>query len=180
MAETCSRLRWLRNNKSTYQCMHLWVISHKKSPVRGQESFKTFIRSYRRDLCPPISVVFLDAVPPYLRFSTAGHQVGLKCLHIIAAFFQHLSRICSLFCRRERQRNVVGVPINTTSASDPDTGVLYFCTKEQVQREKAWSPDINELSSPSSWSWWLDRRSPWRHSATVILMLTSEEVSPPS
>jgi len=39
-------------------------------------------------------------------------------------------------CRRESQRNVVGVPINTTTASDPDTGVLYFFTEEQVQREE--------------------------------------------
>jgi hypothetical protein len=118
-----------------------------------------------------------SAVPSYLLFSTAGHWVGLRCLHIIASFFQHLSRICSLLCRRESQRNVVGVPINTTTASDPDTGVLCFCIKEQVQREEAWIPDINELS-PSSWYWWLERRSPWRHSAMAIIMLMSEEVSP--
>jgi len=91
--------------------MQFLVISHKQSSVHGQESFKTFIRSFRPDLCPPISSV--DAIPSYLLFSTAGHRVGLRCLHIIASFFQHLSRICSLLCRRESQRNVVGVLINT-------------------------------------------------------------------
>jgi hypothetical protein len=34
--------------------MHLLVISHKQSSVHGQESFKSFIRSFRSDLCPPI------------------------------------------------------------------------------------------------------------------------------
>jgi len=91
--------------------MQFLVISRKQSSVHGQESFKTFIRSFRPDLCPPISSV--DAIPSYLLFSTAGHRVGLRCLHIITSFFQHLSRICSLLCRRESQRNVVGAPINT-------------------------------------------------------------------
>jgi hypothetical protein len=62
--------------------------------------------------------------------------VGLRCLHIIASVFQHLSRICSLFAGGS-ERNVVGVPINTTGASDPDTGVVHFLTTEQFHREEA-------------------------------------------
>jgi len=75
--------------------------------------------------------------PVILAFQLCRASSGVKMPPDHCILFQHLSRICSLLCRRESQRNVVGVPINTTTASDPDTGVLYFCTKEQVQREEA-------------------------------------------
>lgn len=74
-----------------------------------------------------------------LAFQLCGILSGVKmppyhCCLLSASFANLFS-----FCRREKRRNVVGVPINTTGASDPDTGVLYFFTKEQqtFERKKA-------------------------------------------